>query len=148
MMKKKKNFVSFPPSDPRSVGYERKLDYPEINMTTLLIKAIAPIPVASLCSWAFAILTNSDSGAVVFFILSGVYSLFNVKKIILSTVKSYQRLAPTKVRQKCRFEPSCSQYMILAVEKYGAVKGLYKGIKRLSKCNDRGDGTRGGYDYP
>ena len=34
------------------------------------------------------------------------------------------------------------------LEKYGAVKGLYKGIKRLSKCNDRGDGTRGGYDYP
>lgn len=38
--------------------------------------------------------------------------------------------------------------MILAVEKYGVIKGVCKGIKRLSKCNDRGDGLRGGFDYP
>ena len=51
-------------------------------------------------------------------------------------------------RMKCRFEPSCSQYMILAIEKYGVIKGVLNGIKRLSKCNNRGDGMRGGFDYP
>ena len=77
-----------------------------------------------------------------------MYSIFNIKSIILSSVKIYQRIAPRKIRLKCRFEPSCSQYMILAIEKYGVIKGVLNGIKRLSKCNNRGDGMRGGFDYP
>jgi putative membrane protein insertion efficiency factor len=77
-----------------------------------------------------------------------VYAIFNSKRIILSSIKIYQRIAPRKIRLRCRFEPSCSQYMILAIEKYGTIKGVCKGIKRLSKCNNRGDGMRGGFDYP
>lgn len=77
-----------------------------------------------------------------------VYSIFNIKNIILSSVRIYQRIAPRRIRLKCRFEPSCSQYMILAIEKYGVIKGVFKVIKRLSKCNNRGDGMGGGFDYP
>ncbi|WP_145413918.1 membrane protein insertion efficiency factor [Paenibacillus xylanexedens] len=43
-----------------------------------------------------------------------------------------------------RYEPSCFMYMIQAIEKYRAVKGLSLGIKRLRRCNITG----GGYDYP
>ena len=35
----------------------------------------------------------------------------------------------------CRFTPSCSEYTKLAVMKYGTVKGIWKGIKRISRCN-------------
>ena len=35
-----------------------------------------------------------------------------------------------------------------AIKKYGVIKGVFKGIKRLSKCNNRGDGLKGGFDYP
>ncbi len=43
----------------------------------------------------------------------------------------------------CRFYPTCSQYFIQAVEKYGAVKGSFLGIKRILKCHPF---HPGGYD--
>ncbi len=46
-------------------------------------------------------------------------------------------------RKICRFEPSCSQYTIEAVEKYGVIKGLRLGIIRVSKCHPWGGS---GYD--
>jgi putative membrane protein insertion efficiency factor len=45
----------------------------------------------------------------------------------------------------CRFEPSCSAYMILAVEKHGAVKGFFKGVWRIIRCNPF---SKGGEDVP
>jgi uncharacterized protein len=47
--------------------------------------------------------------------------------------------------QQCRFRPTCSHYMIEAVEKYGAVRGALKGLWRILRCNPF---TRGGYDPP
>ncbi|PQP85438.1 membrane protein insertion efficiency factor YidD [Paenibacillus sp. PCH8] len=70
--------------------------------------------------------------------------LIRVRAILIWNIQMYQRLAPKEVRNKCRFEPSCSVYMIQAIEKYGAIKGLSLGIQRLRKCNING----GGFDYP
>lgn len=44
----------------------------------------------------------------------------------------------------CRFVPSCSQYMIDAIEAHGAWRGVWRGIKRLLRCHPWGG--RGGYD--
>jgi uncharacterized protein len=38
----------------------------------------------------------------------------------------------------CRFTPSCSQYTIKALEKYGTIKGILMGVKRFSKCHPFG----------
>lgn len=38
-------------------------------------------------------------------------------------------------RGNCRFSPTCSEYMIQAIKKYGVVSGVYRGIKRLSRCH-------------
>lgn len=43
----------------------------------------------------------------------------------------------------CRFQPTCSKYTIEAIEKYGVLKGLYLGVKRILKCHP---GHPGGYD--
>lgn len=43
----------------------------------------------------------------------------------------------------CRFHPTCSRYMYQAVEKYGSVKGVWLGLKRILRCHPW---TRGGYD--
>lgn len=43
----------------------------------------------------------------------------------------------------CRFSPTCSQYTYQTVAKYGTIKGLLKGIKRLSKCHPF---SKGGFD--
>ncbi|MDR0391959.1 MAG: membrane protein insertion efficiency factor YidD [Planctomycetaceae bacterium] len=45
----------------------------------------------------------------------------------------------------CRFEPSCSTYMILAIKKYGVLRGILKGIWRICRCNPY---CNGGYDPP
>jgi len=66
-----------------------------------------------------------------------------MKKIIISCIKFYRkRISPLK-QPCCRFYPSCSQYTLEAVEKYGALKGSYMGIKRVLRCHPF---NKGGYD--
>ena len=147
-MKRTKEIHTFPAADPRSINYNRVLDFPNVTWPILLLKIILPIPIA-ICLCLFLKLLFDTFFAILIAIVSVlVYSIFNIKGIILSIVKIYQQIAPKKIRLKCRFEPSCSQYMILAIEKYGVIKGVRKGRKRLSKCNNRGDGLRGGFAYP
>ena len=43
----------------------------------------------------------------------------------------------------CRFTPTCSEYMIEALKKYGTIKGLHLGIKRILRCHPKG---KCGYD--
>ncbi|HMF35928.1 MAG TPA: membrane protein insertion efficiency factor YidD [Isosphaeraceae bacterium] len=45
----------------------------------------------------------------------------------------------------CRFEPSCSRYMVESLKKYGLVRGLARGLLRLSRCHPW---NPGGYDPP
>jgi len=66
-------------------------------------------------------------------------------KFIIACVRVYQwTLSPIFGRQ-CRFQPTCSHYMIGAVEKYGAVRGTLKGLWRILRCHPF---CRGGYDPP
>jgi putative membrane protein insertion efficiency factor len=67
-----------------------------------------------------------------------------MKKLLIRLIKLYQKKAPERLRQACLFQPSCSNYMILAIEKYGVVVGIGKGIKRLLRCRP----PNGGEDYP
>ena len=147
-MKRKKHTYVFLDTDPRSINYNRVLDYPDINWPILLMKIFSPMLIAIFLCLLLQLIFDSFFAIVIAIVSILVYSVFNMKSIIISSVKIYQLIAPKKIRLKCRFEPSCSQYMILAVEKYGVIKGVCKGIKRLSKCNNRGGGLRGGNDYP
>ncbi|MEZ6255423.1 MAG: membrane protein insertion efficiency factor YidD [Patescibacteria group bacterium] len=68
-----------------------------------------------------------------------------MKKLILSLLKFYKKfLSPGNFGVKvCRFEPSCSVYSYIAIQKYGLLKGGYMGIVRLLRCNPF---SKGGYD--
>ena len=57
-----------------------------------------------------------------------------MKEIIIKLIKKYQKI-PFKSHDSCKFIPTCSNYMIEALQIYGLVKGLYLGIKRILKCN-------------
>jgi len=59
-------------------------------------------------------------------------------------IRRYQVWAPARIRANCRFHPSCSEYMILALEKYGPWTGLRMGIGRLLRCGP----PNGGVDFP
>jgi putative membrane protein insertion efficiency factor len=58
-----------------------------------------------------------------------------VRNIIIYLLRIYQKLALVGYKSPCRFTPTCSDYAIGAIEKYGAIKGLFLAIKRLIRCN-------------
>ena len=74
-----------------------------------------------------------------------------MKKIVLVLIKIYQKVfsldqgVPSWFLRKrfCRFHPTCSNYTYEAVEKFGVVKGLWLGAKRIGRCHPWNDG---GYD--
>jgi putative membrane protein insertion efficiency factor len=53
-------------------------------------------------------------------------------------IKLYQLILSPWLGQKCRYTPTCSQYGIMAIKKYGPIKGLWLTIKRVSRCNPWG----------
>ena len=57
-----------------------------------------------------------------------------MKKVIIKLIEKYQE-TPFKSHDSCKFIPTCSNYMVEALETHGLIKGLYLGIKRLLKCN-------------
>ncbi|AUS98500.1 membrane protein insertion efficiency factor YidD [Clostridium thermosuccinogenes] len=65
------------------------------------------------------------------------------KKSVILAIKFYRRWISPLKRPSCRFYPTCSQYAIDAVNKYGAAKGILMSIKRLLKCHPF---HPGGYD--
>jgi len=58
-----------------------------------------------------------------------------MKKLILILIKFYQNFISPMFPPSCRYTPTCSQYTLEAVEKYGSIKGLFLGFKRILRCN-------------
>ena len=66
------------------------------------------------------------------------------RRILLSCVRFYRReLSPRKGKKCCRYFPSCSQYAVTAIERYGAIKGGGMAAWRVLRCNPL---SKGGYD--
>ena len=61
-----------------------------------------------------------------------------MKKIIIYLIKIYQITLSPLLGSNCRFQPTCSQYMIEAIDLHGVLKGLGLGFKRISKCHPLG----------
>ena len=62
---------------------------------------------------------------------------------LILLIKLYQRLISPFLPGVCRFRPTCSQYMIEALQTHGLFKGLYLGIRRILRCHPWGGS---GYD--
>lgn len=58
-----------------------------------------------------------------------------MKRIFLILIRFYQKFISPMFPPSCRYTPTCSQYTYEAIEKYGILKGLYLGIKRILRCN-------------
>ena len=57
-----------------------------------------------------------------------------MKFLVLDLLGIYKAMVSPFLPPACRFEPTCSEYMRQAVDKYGAVKGTWMGVKRLLRC--------------
>ena len=66
-----------------------------------------------------------------------------LSKLLIFLVRFYQKFISPLKGPTCRFYPTCSQYSIEAIRKYGALKGIYLTIRRLLKCHPF---HSGGYD--
>ena len=66
----------------------------------------------------------------------------HIKRVAIFFIRVYQ-ITPLHSHSMCRFTPTCSQYMIDAIEKYGCIKGIGLGIKRILSCHPKG---KFGYD--
>jgi len=66
-----------------------------------------------------------------------------VKKLLLLLIRGYSYLISPLLGNNCRYYPSCSAYTREAIEGHGALKGLWMGIKRISRCHPFHEG---GYD--
>lgn len=66
-----------------------------------------------------------------------------MKKILIKLIRIYRKYISPMKAPCCRFYPTCSQYAIDAIEKYGVLKGSFLAIKRILKCHPF---NKGGYD--
>jgi uncharacterized protein len=66
-----------------------------------------------------------------------------MKALVKFVIRGYQRTISLWLPPSCRFYPSCSTYCLEAVEKYGAITGMWLGLKRIARCNPL---NPGGYD--
>lgn len=66
-----------------------------------------------------------------------------MKHVLIWLVRGYRRFISPLLPPACRFTPTCSQYALEAIEKYGALKGGYLAIRRILRCHPF---HPGGYD--
>jgi putative membrane protein insertion efficiency factor len=67
------------------------------------------------------------------------------RRALVGVVRVYQWTLSPLLGRRCRFEPSCSEYFILAVQKYGAIWGSIRGAGRICRCHPF---HPGGWDPP
>lgn len=66
-----------------------------------------------------------------------------ISRVLIALVRGYQKVISPLLGHNCRFTPTCSQYMIQAIQVHGPAKGLLLGLWRILRCNPFG---KYGYD--
>ncbi len=67
-----------------------------------------------------------------------------MKSLLIKMIKGYRKYISPRKAPCCRFIPTCSQYAVEAIEKYGALKGGYLAFRRILRCNPLS--KKSGYD--
>ena len=106
---------------------------------------LPPIPIAGLVGGVLRIRLVLD-GPMLYaaYAVAAVIGYYLLKRFAVGLVLVYKAFAPMSLRDSCRYTPTCSTYMILAINKYGLCIGVIKGIRRLLRCKP----PYGGEDYP
>ena len=66
-----------------------------------------------------------------------------LRDLTIGILRIYKRWISPMIPSACRFHPTCSEYMIEAVERHGAIRGLWLGVRRLLRCHPF---HQGGFD--
>ena len=74
------------------------------------------------------------------------FAFKKVKNFLIKSIEWYQKHISAWLEYKnimCKYYPTCSEYTKQAIEKYGVIKGIFIGLKRILRCNPF---SKGGYD--
>lgn len=63
-----------------------------------------------------------------------------ISRLLILLVRAYQYLISPLLGGNCRFYPTCSSYMIEAIETHGVIKGVWLGLRRIGRCHPYSDG--------
>jgi uncharacterized protein len=66
-----------------------------------------------------------------------------MKRLLLAPIAAYQRLVSPALPRRCRYEPTCSAYAVIAIRRFGPLRGTLLAIWRLLRCNPF---SNGGFD--
>jgi hypothetical protein len=66
-----------------------------------------------------------------------------LREVAVAPIKLYQRLISPMVGQRCKYYPSCSEYAVQAVQRFGILRGLVLAVWRVLRCNPW---SHGGFD--
>lgn len=66
-----------------------------------------------------------------------------MKYLVLILLRAYKRFISPLLPASCIYQPTCSEYMMQAVQRYGVIKGVWLGVKRIARCHPF---AQGGYD--
>lgn len=139
----------------RLTAPENKLYRPKINFIRAALVVIGTIFATLGISFLLAILFRKtgwfgfkNKGQLqaflnVYRIVQIIVPILTLKYIMIWFIRVYQRYAKSETRLRCCYTPSCSEYAVLALKKYGALIGGIKAVRRLLRC-----GPPGGIDYP
>lgn len=117
---------------------------PHISVWRALLNILLPLAVATgiFCALFFTlprhrlgISLGVSLGAL------GLYVLLRMRAVLIWCILVYQATAPDEVRLRCVFTPSCSEYALQALRKYGVLRGVPKIIGRLRRCHPPNGGT-------
>ncbi len=61
-----------------------------------------------------------------------------IKKIFILPIRFYQVAISPLLGPNCRYDPSCSHYMVGAIEEWGVIRGTWMGLKRIGRCHPWG----------
>ena len=155
MSEKKIHHYINDPKTNKLTAPENKLYRPEIHFRKAVIITISTIFLTLLLSWLITLVLIHQgiykierNGQLKIFIsiywkVQTMVLLLTLKHIFIWFIRVYQRYAKSETRLRCCYTPSCSEYAILALKKYGLIFGSIKTVKRLLRCS-----PPGGIDYP
>lgn len=112
---------------------EEKITRPSINIFNTSIIVIIYFLIGIVLFFLSSLFFYSYESVFLIIYYSLVMFFFR-KSILIFLIRLYQYKAPANVRAKCVQIPNCSEYMIIAIKKYGIINGVKKGIERVKRC--------------
>lgn len=132
-------------TDPASASYKRILIRPSLRLGRVLLAMLITAAIAASSALICYYITEEPMHALITLAaVPIVIAAIFAKRVTIWMIMAYQRFAPASVRERCRYEPSCSQYAIAVLKRYGYFKGMYRAIRRLISCRP----PNGGIDFP